>query len=277
MGLGYAGAAIAEEALAHGFAVAGTARDPARAAAPPRVTLLPFDGAGEAIAAATHLVVTAAPGEGGDPVLAAWRAAIAAAPKLRWVGYLSTTGVYGDRGGAEVDEATEPAPGQPRSVRRLEAEQGWRTLSAERGVALDIFRVGGIYGPGRSALDEVRAGTARRVVRPGQMFSRIHRDDIALAVVAAASRPDGVRVLHLVDDEPAASADVVAEAARLLGVKPPPDTLLEQAAARMSPMALSFWAENRRVANARTKRSLGIEWRCPTYREGLRRILAAQG
>ena len=159
-------------------------------------------------------------------------------------------------------------------MRRLAAEQAWR--AAARGAALDIFRIGGIYGPGRSALDELRAGTARRVVKPGHSFSRIHRDDIALAVVAAALRPEGQRVLHLVDDEPAASADVVAEAARLLGVQPPPEIPFEAARGAMSPMALSFWSENRRVANAATKAALGIAWRCPTYREGLRRILAAE-
>ncbi len=274
-GLGYSGGAIAAEALAAGFAVTGTARDPARAAPPPGVAVVAFAEAGEAIREATHLVITAAPGEGGDPVLAAHAAAIAAAPALRWIGYLSTTGVYGDRGGGAVDEATAPAPGQDRSKRRLAAEEAWRAAAGGR--ALDLFRVGGIYGPGRSSLDEIRAGTARRVVKPGHAFSRIHRDDIALAVVAAARRPDGVRVLHLVDDEPAASADVVAEAARLLGIAPPPALRFEDAAPRMSPMALSFWSENRVVTNAATKAALGITWRCPTYREGLAAILAAGG
>jgi nucleoside-diphosphate-sugar epimerase len=272
-GLGYSGAAIAAEAREAGFAVTGTARDPAAAQPPPGVAVIPFAEAGAAIRDATHLVVTAAPAEAGDPVLAAHRAAIAAASALGWIGYLSTTGVYGDRGGAEVDEATAPAPGQARSLRRLEAEQAWRAAAGLRGAALDIFRVGGIYGPGRSALDELRAGVARRVRKPGHAFSRIHRDDIALAVVAGALRPGGVRVLHLVDDEPAPSGDVVAEAARLLGLEPPAETPFEQARLRMSPVALSFWEENRRVANAATKRALGIAWRCPTYREGLRRIL----
>ena len=275
-GLGYAGAAIAAEAVAAGFRVTGTARDPAAARAPAGVAVVAFAEASAAIRAATHLVVTAAPEDAGDPVLAAHAAAIAAAPGLGWIGYLSTTGVYGDRGGAEVDEATSPAPGQPRSIRRLAAEEAWRAAAAARGAALDIFRVGGIYGPGRSSFDELRAGTARRVVKPDHSFSRIHRDDIALAVVAGALRPGSVRVLHLVDDEPAPSADVVAEAARLLGLDSPPAMPFEDARARMSPMALSFWAENRRVANAVTKAALGIAWRCPTYREGLRRILAAE-
>jgi nucleoside-diphosphate-sugar epimerase len=275
-GLGYSGTAIAAEAIAKGFAVTGTARDPAAARPPAGAAVVAFAEAAAAIRDATHLVVTAAPGEQGDPVLAAHAAAVAAAPGLRWIGYLSTTGVYGDRGGAEVDEATPPAPGQARSVRRLEAEESWRAAAAARGAALDLFRVGGIYGPGRCALDEVRAGVARRVAKPGHAFSRIHRDDIALAVVAAAQRPDGVRVLHLVDDESAPSSAVVAEAARLLGVTPPEEIPFELARQRMSPMALSFWSENRRVANAATKRALGIAWRCPTYREGLRRVLEAE-
>ena len=275
-GLGYAGGAIAEEAKARGFVVTGTARDPAGARPRRGVPVTAFAEAGTAIHAATHLVITAAPDDRGDPVLAAHGAAIAAAPALRWIGYLSTTGVYGDRGGASVDEATPPAPGQPRSVRRLEAEQAWAAAARARGAALDVFRVGGIYGPGRSALDELRAGIAKCVVKPGHAFSRIHRDDIALAVVAAALRPDGHRVLHLVDDEPAPTSDVVAGAARLLGAEPPPEIPFEEARARMSPMALSFWSENRRVANAATKQALGIAWRCPTYREGLRRILAEE-
>lgn len=275
-GLGYAGAAIAAEAVALGFVVTGTARDPSRAAPPSGVRVVAFAEAGPAIAEATHLVVTAAPEEGGDPVLAAHRDAILSAPGLGWIGYLSTTGVYGDRGGAAVDEATPPAPGQPRSLRRLAAEEAWREVAGRRGAALDLFRVGGIYGPGRSALDEVRDGTARRVVKPGHAFSRIHRDDIALAVVAGALRPEGTRVLHLVDDEPAPSADVVAEAARLLGVAPPPEIPFEAARGRMSPMGLSFWSESRRVLNAATKRALGIVWRCPTYREGLRRVLDSE-
>ncbi len=272
-GLGYSGAAIAAEAVAAGFAVTGTARDASRAAVVP---LVGFAEAGAAIRAATHLVVTAGPEESGCPVLLAHADSIASAAGLRWIGYLSTTGVYGDRGGAEVDEATPPAPGQPRSAHRLQVEEAWRAAAAARGAALDLFRVGGIYGPGpgRSALEDVRRGTARRVVKPGHSFSRIHRDDIARAVVAAARQDRvGARVLHLVDDEPAANADVVAEAARLLGVAPPPAVPFEEASAAMSPMGRSFWAENRRVANATTKAALGITWRYPTYREGLAQIL----
>lgn len=274
IGLGYTGAALAALALRGGWRVVATARDPARLAAPPGVEVVPFaDGA--ALRAATHLVATAPPGPEGDPVWAAHSEALRAAP-LRWVGYISTTGVYGDRGGAWVDETTPPTPTQDRSRRRVAAEGQWAELAGR--AAVDLFRTGGIYGPGRSPLDEMRAGTARRVVRPGHRFSRIHRDDIARALFAAASRPPaaGVRVLHLVDDEPCTSADVVLEAARLLGMTPPPEIPYAEAAPRMSEMGRSFWAESRLVSSARTRAALGIEWAYPSFREGLRAILAEE-
>jgi nucleoside-diphosphate-sugar epimerase len=273
-GLGYAGAAVAREAAAAGWQVAGTARDPARASAPPGVEVFAFAEACPAIAAATHLLATAAPGEGvGDPVLAAHGDAVRAAPDLRWIGYVSTTGVYGDHNGGWVEETTPPTPMQDRTRRRVAAEEQWAAFAAR--LPVDLFRSGGIYGPGRSALDELREGTARRTVKPGHAFSRIHRDDIALAVLAAMrqERGPGLRVLHLVDDEPAESAAVVEGAARLLGVEPPPAVPFGAALPRMSPMGRSFWSENRRVANAATKAALGIAWRRPTWREGLAAIL----
>jgi nucleoside-diphosphate-sugar epimerase len=273
--LGYSGAAVAREAAAAGWRVVGTARDPARAPAPPGVEVVPFAGAGPAIAAATHLLATAAPGgDAGDPVLAAHADSVRAAPDLRWIGYVSTTGVYGDRGGGWVDERTPPAPMQDRTRRRVAAEERWAAF-ADR-LPVDLFRSGGIYGPGRNVLDELREGTARRTVKPGHAFSRVHRDDIALAVFAAMrqDRGPGLRVLHLVDDEPAESAVVVEAAARLLGVEPPPPVPFEEAWPGMSPMARSFWGENRRVSNAATKNALGIaSWRHPTWREGLAAIL----
>lgn len=280
-GLGYAGMAVARRAAARGWRVAGTTREPAAMRAPEGVRVAAFAEAGAALAGATHLLVTAAPGEEGDPVIAAHRDAIVTAPALRWIGYVSTTDVYGDRGGGWVGEDAAPAPAQERTRRRVAAEEAWRDLARRVGCALDIFRTGGIYGPGRSAIDDLRAGTARqRVVKPGHLFSRIHRNDIALAVLAAAEQePDRqrTRIFHLVDDEPAESAAVIEEAARLLGVPPPPAVPFEQAVHSMSPMARSFWAENRRVANARTKAELGIAWQYPTYREGLRAILIEQG
>ena len=277
-GLGYAGRAIAAEALRAGFRVTGTSRDPASAQAPAGATVVGFAGAGAALADATHVLATAAPGEAGDPVLAAHGAALAVAPALCWAGYMSTTGVYGDRGGAWVEESTPPAPSQERSRRRIAAEQAWAALLAGRGVALDLFRTAGIYGPGRSALDEVRAGRARRVVKPGHTFSRIHVEDIARAVVAAALRPAGPapRVLHLADDEPAEGAAVTAEAARLLGLPVPPAVAFAEAVEGMSAMGRSFWAEDRKVRSAETQAALGLRWRHPTYREGLAAIQRAE-
>ena len=275
-GLGYAGRAVAEAAAANGWRVVGTSRQPEAVRAPPGVEVISFDAAGPAFAAATHWLITTPPDEAGDPVLRRHAAALASGNQ-RWIGYLSTTGVYGDRGGGTVDEATAPAPDQPRSQRRLAAEEAWRAARPAH-AALDLCRVGGIYGPGRAPFAELRAGIARRVVKPGHSFSRIHRDDIAHAIMAAISNPPepGCRVLNFVDDEPADSAAVMAEAARLLGMPPPPVVPFEEARAAMSPMALSFWSENRRVANAATKAALGIEWRYPSYREGLAASLAEE-
>jgi nucleoside-diphosphate-sugar epimerase len=176
-----------------------------------------------------------------------------------------------------VDEATPPAPGQERSQRRLAAEQAWAGFADSR--AVDIFRLAGIYGPGRSTFDDLRAGRARRIIRPGHAFGRIHRDDIVAAILAAAAQPlrPGVRVLNLNDDEPAEPALVVEEAARLLGVEPPPALPFAEAERTMSPMGRSFWAESRRVASAKTQAALGLRWRYPTFREGLRAILAEEG
>ena len=275
-GLGYAGRAVAEAAASAGWRVVATSRQPESLTAPQEVEVIRFDEAGSAFAAATHWLITTPPDEAGDPVLRRHASALASGNQ-RWIGYLSTTGVYGDRAGGTVDEATPPAPGQPRSQRRLAAEEAWRAARPV-GAALDLCRVGGIYGPGRAPFAELRAGIARRVVKPGHSFSRIHRDDIAHAVMAAISNPPepGYRVLNFVDDEPADSAAVMAEAARLLGMAPPPAVPFEEARASMSPMALSFWSENRRVANAATKAALGIEWRFPSYREGLAASLAEE-
>ncbi len=265
-GLGYSGRAIARAAIAAGYAVTATTRG--KAAAEPGVSLIPFDAAEEAIAAATHIVTTAAPDDQGDPVLARYRMAIAAAPHLRWLGYLSTTGVYGDAQGGWVDEDTPPNPGSERSRRRVEAERAWAAL----GLPLAIFRLAGIYGPGRSMFDDLRAGQGRRVVKPGHMFGRIHREDIAQGVLAAMAR-NAAGIFNLADDEPAASADVVVEAARLLGVEPPPPLAYDEAVKTMSPMARSFWAENRKVRAAKTKAALGIAWKYPDYRAGLAAVL----
>ena len=272
-GLGYTGAAIAARAAAAGWAVTATSRTPDRLHPPEGVALIPFADAGPAVLAATHLVQTAAPDADGDPALARYAPQVAAAPDLRWASYLSTTGVYGDRNGGWVDEDTPPQPSGDRGVRRIAAEDAWRAACAR--CAVDICRVAGIYGPGRSAFDDLRDGTARRVDKPGHLFGRIHRDDIAAAVVAAMQqdRPPGARILNLADDEPAASADVTAEAARLLGLPPPPLVPFADALPGMSAMGRSFWMENRRVRSEKTQAALGLRWAYPTYREGLRAIL----
>jgi nucleoside-diphosphate-sugar epimerase len=269
-GLGYCGRAIGTAARTAGLAVSGTTRS----ASP---GCIPFDAAGSALATATHILSTAAPDTTSDPVLARYRAAILAAPVLRWIGYLSSTVVYGDRGGAWVDEDTPPAPSQERGRRRLAAEEAWSSLGD--GVAVDIFRLASIYGPGRSYVTELRAGRGRRMMKPGHRFGRIHRDDIAAAVLAAMrqDRSAGARVLNLADDDPAESAAVVTEAASLLGVPAPPEIAVADAWATMSPMARSFWQEDRRVASHKTQAALGLRWRYPSYREGLRAILADEG
>ena len=269
-GLGYCGRAVAALARAAGYRVAGTTRAGGPGA-------LRFDDVAMPLAEATHLLITPAPEEGGgDPVLARYRAEIAAAPRLCWIGYLSSTGVYGDRGGEWVDETTAPRPASPRTERRVAAERAWQAFAGH--CAVDVFRLAGIYGPGRSVFDDLRAGRARRIIKPGQVFSRIHRDDIADAVLAAMTNAParGTRVFNLADDEPSASAAVIEEAARLLGLSPPPAIPFADAAPTMSAMALSFWAENRRVRSEISKGALGLAWRYPSYREGLAAILAEE-
>jgi len=268
-GPGYCGTAIADAARGAGFAATAAARHPAGP------NTVPFDSAAPAIAAATHLLSTVPPGPQSDPVLARHADAIATAPHLRWIGYLSSTVVYGDRDGAWVDEDTPPAPSQDRGHRRLAAETAWSHFAAAHPV--DIFRLAGIYGPARSAFDDLRSGRARRVLKPGHAFGRIHRDDIAGAVLAAMRQPlgPGRRIFNLTDNEPAEAAHVLEEAARLLNL-PPPSIPFAGAAAAMSPMARSFWAENRKVASRKTQAALGYAWRYPTYREGLRAILRQQ-
>jgi nucleoside-diphosphate-sugar epimerase len=264
-GLGYCGQAVAK--AVPDFAVTATSRSGVSITG---VALVPFDAA--ELALATHILVTAPPGADGDPVLNRYADAIDAAPALRWIGYLSSTVVYGDRGGAWVDENTPPAPSQPRGQRRLDAEQAWSRFGGR--CAVDIVRLGGIYGPGRSAFDDLRAGLARRMIRPGHQFSRIHRDDIGRAIAAAMrqGRRPGTRVLNFVDDVPAESDAVVTEAARLMGISPPPPIAFADALPAMSPMARSFWAENRKVSSRKTQQALGLRWLYPGFREGLAAI-----
>jgi nucleoside-diphosphate-sugar epimerase len=261
---------VARAAREAGLAVAGTARERTG------FGIVAFDRAASEIEAATHLLSTVPPGMQGDPVLDRYGVAIATAPRLRWIGYFSSTAVYGDRGGAWVDEDTQPAPNGNRGRRRLAAEARWSAFANRIGV--DIFRLAGVYGPGRSAFDDLRAGRARRIIKPGHAFGRIHRDDIVAAVLVAMRKSGaGRRILNLADDEPTESAVVVAEAARLLGIAVPPALPFEDAEEAMSAMVRSFWADNRKVASAKTKTALGIGWRYPTYRDGLSAILTEEG
>ena len=279
IGLGYSGRAVARLAAAQGLRVTALSRRPASDGAPDGIAVRPFDDPGDVLASADCLLTTAPPDQDGDPVLRRHGAAIAAAPRLRWIGVLSTTGVYGDRGGAWVNEATPPRPGPQRARRRVAAELAWMAVADDR--PIDLFRLAGIYGPGRSAFDDLRAGRARRVLRPGHVFGRIHRDDIARAVIAAIAHPPDTlrgrrRVLNGADLCPAEPAAVIAEAAALLGLPPPPAVPFAQAWTQMSPMARSFWAESRRVGSCRTRRALGLNWLFPSYRQGLRAILAEE-
>ena len=276
-GCGFSGEAIARLAAGNFAAITGTTRDAAKAdrirnaGAEPLV----FDGETlspelvSRLAGTTHLLVSIAPGEAGDPVLNALEKSEAALPALKWTGYLSTVGVYGDHGGAWVDEQTEPRPASKRSRQRLEAETAWRTFAGARGLPLAVLRLSGIYGPGRNAFVNIANGTARRLVKPGQVFNRIHRDDIAAAALAAArKKADGI--FNITDDEPAPPQDVVTFAHELAGVAPPPETDFETA--DLSPMARSFYGENKRVSNAKSKAELGLAYAFPDYRTALTRM-----
>jgi nucleoside-diphosphate-sugar epimerase len=227
-----------------------------------------------AVQRVTHLLVSVSPDVLGDPVLALHGEDIAGMPGLCWLGYLSTTGVYGDRGGGWVDETARPQPTGERSRRRFTAEEGWLGLWRDRGVPVHVFRLAAIYGHGRSAFDALRAGTAKRIDKPGQVFSRIHVEDLASVLIASMERPRPGAVYNVCDDDPAPPAAVVAYAAELLGLPPPPLVPLE--AAELSPMARSFYDDNKRVANRLVKTELGVALCYPDYRAGLTAILAQE-
>ena len=241
---------------------------------------LVFDGheAGSDVRArlgqADAMLVSIPPGGQIDPVLAHFATEIAAAPSLRSIVYLSTIGVYGDHGGAWVDESTVPAPRSARSIGRLKTENDWLKLGRDSGKAVHILRLAGIYGPGQNALENVRAGTARRLIKPGQVFNRIHVEDIARAI-AAAFRYSGGGVWNVGDNEPAAPQDVIAYAAGLLGLPVPPGQDFDTA--ELTPMARSFYSENKRVSNQRLREVLGVELAYPNYREGIAALAEGMG
>jgi nucleoside-diphosphate-sugar epimerase len=286
-GLGYSAEHFVEEFGRKRFDhIVGTMRGAERAAAlnahpSGRLNALIFDGGTatpdlrSAIAEADAALVSVPPDENGDPVLRACGEVLAHAQRLRGIIYLSTIGVYGDRGGAWVDETTPPQPGAARSRERLAAEQAWLDFGTRRGIAVAILRLAGIYGPGQNALVQIASGKARRIVKPGQVFNRIHVGDIAQAIDAAfTGRASGI--FNVADNEPTPPADPIVFAAQLMGVEPPAEIPFDQAAPTMSPMALSFWQECRRVKNDKLKRELGVSLRYPTYREGLRALFEAQ-
>jgi nucleoside-diphosphate-sugar epimerase len=272
-GLGYTARALARSLQARDWSVAGTSREAPGAAA--EFPTIPFDGqgeiAGDALEGVTHILVSVPPDVLGDPVLRCCsEALIARAPELAWVGYLSTTGVYGDHGGGWVDEETAPAPLSARAKARVVAEDGWLALWRDWAVPVHVFRLAGIYGPGRNQIEAVLNGTARRIVKPDQVFSRIHVEDIVGVLEASIFRPDPGRIYNVADDAPAPPGDVVAFAAELAGRPPPPETSFETAT--LSPMARSFYGESKRVSNRRIKQELGYRLRFPTYREGLKAL-----
>jgi nucleoside-diphosphate-sugar epimerase len=268
-GFGYSARALAAR-LGPGFAVRGTGRDPTSP------HLLPF-GPGKAfddawLEGVTHLLISIPPDAEGDPVLRAAGESLARrAGQFAWAGYLSTTGVYGDHGGGKVDENTPLHPSPGRGAWRASAEAGWGDLHQRCGLPVHVFRLAGIYGPGRNALEKVLAGAASRIDKPGHLFSRIHVEDIAAVLAASIARPNPGAIYNVCDDEPASSADVTAFAARLLGLPPPPLMKLEEAG--LSGMAQSFYRDSRRVDNRRIRRELGVQLAYPTYREGLRALL----
>lgn len=278
-GLGYSARVLAGRLIGEGWDVRGTARDPDTAEAPPGCAMYCFDRAHKLPSAAfdgvTHILVSippdAAPGATADPVLDRHADDIAATPGLAWLGYLSTTGVYGDRGGGWVDEESELRPSGERGRRRVAAEAGWLDLWRRCGVPVHVFRLAAIYGPGRSPYQALRDGTAKRIDKPGQVFSRIHVEDLARVLAASIARPRPGAVYNVCDDEAAPPEAVVAHAAGLLGIAPPRLVPFENAA--LSPMARSFYDDNKRVSNARIRSELGVALRYPTYREGLRAIL----
>jgi nucleoside-diphosphate-sugar epimerase len=235
----------------------------------------PFDAVAAAIASADAILVSAAPGETGDPFLAVLSEQIASAPRLASVTFLSTLGVYPDSGGAWIDETTEVVRGRARRGNaRIEAEQAWQALGRRRGLPVAILRLGGIYGPGQNAMLRLLRGVAQRVAKPGHVSNRIHVDDIAQAIDAAfARRADGI--FNIVDDEPASPSDQVAFAAELLGIVPPAEIPYADAAQHLSPFALSFYDGCIRARNDKLKTVLGVSLRYPNYRDGLRALHAA--
>ncbi len=272
-GLGYSAGFLARRLAAQGWTIAGTSREGATEpiALHPFGRALPLADAPRLLAATTHLLISIPPDARGCPVYDIHGRDIPALERLHWIGYLSSTNVYGDRAGGWVDETMPVAPGGERGRRRVAAEAAWLALGRRNGIPVSVFRLAGIYGPGRSALDALRAGTARRIVKPGQVFSRIHVADLAAVLEAAMAQPRAGAVYNVCDDMPSPPEDVIDYAAALLGIVPPP--LEDFATAALSPMARSFYDDSKSVSNRRIKEELGVRLRYPSYREGLAALL----
>ena len=275
-GHGYSAKALTRRLVPEGWRIIGTSRTEEKAALLPEEGVEPriWPGANmrPALDAATHLLISAAPGEDGDPVLGELKDEIAKrANQFEWVGYLSTTGVYGDHKGEWIDETAPLTPATKRGIARVKAEADWAGIE---GLPLHIFRLAGIYGPGRGPFAKVRNGTARRIIKPGQVFSRTHVEDIAQILHASINKPNPGAAYNVCDNDPAPPEDVIAYAAELLGKPIPPAEDFETA--EMTPMARSFYAESKKVRNDRIKDELGVKLIYPDYRSGLRALLALE-
>lgn len=269
LGFGYTARTLARHLIPLGWRIIGTTRDSAPAM--DGVELLQWPGQDIPLDGITHVLNSVAPNAQGDPVLAAMQDQISAAD-LQWVGYLSTTAVYGDRDGDWVDEHSDLRPASPRGQWRVAAEQAWLGLE---GTPVHIFRLAGIYGPGRGPFSKLKRGGLRRIIKQGQVFSRIHVEDIAQVLRASMSQPNPGAVYNVCDDEPAPPQDVIGYAAELQGLPMPPAVPFEEA--DLTPMARSFYSENKRVRNDRIKSELGVELIYPEYRAGLRSMMGEEG
>lgn len=282
-GLGYSAGVFAGACSAQGWRVSGTHRGLDGPDQPTKegVNLYPFDRTtpfteSQVLEDVTHVLVSVPPDGDGCPVADLLGADIAQLPNLTWLGYLSTTGVYGDTDGESVDENAPLNPSSDRSRFRVNAEKAWIKLWRDNDIPVHIFRLAGIYGPGRSPLDRVRSGNATRTDKPGQLFSRIHVDDIATVLRASIDRPRPGGTYNVCDDDPASPADVVAYACEILGAETPPLVAFEEAEKTMSPMALSFWRDNRRVDNTLIKKELSVRLAYPDYHRGLAAVLKVE-
>lgn len=267
-GFGFSAQALAQKLDKNNWRVTGTSRSAEGVAA---INARGFEGVlfdelNTIAETVTHVVSSVPPTASGDPVLQKFKSEFEARTNsLKWVAYLSTTGVYGDRAGAVVDETASLTPNTDRGQRRVDAESAWAFINPQ------IFRLAGIYGPGRNALESLKAGTSKRVIKPGQIFSRVHVEDIAGILLASITQPNPGRIYNVADDEPCPPQDVIAYAAQLLKIDPPPEIPFEEA--ELSAMARSFYADSKRVSNARVKEELGYKFQFPNYRVGLKALL----